>query len=92
MPPMPALRWDAVPFVKFVHGIQARAETTGRYGNVHEVWVILFDRFRVLPAFVAGHGSRPINMRGWIMGIAGNRLPDAIQFGETAVSFVIGVF
>lgn len=56
MPPMPALRPDAMPSVKFVHGVEARAETTGRHDNVHEVRLIALDGLCVLAAklYLAG--------------------------------------
>ena len=73
MPPMPALRPDAMPSVKFVHGVEARAETTGRHDNVHEVRLIALDGLCVLAAFVAGHGSNCTWLAPWaerVLGVA----------------------
>jgi hypothetical protein len=56
MPPVPALRPNAVPRVKFVHGAQALTETTGRHDHVYEVRIIALGGLCALAAFVAGHG------------------------------------
>ena len=54
-----------MPSVKFVHGVEARAETTGRHDNVHEVRLIALDGLCVLAAFVAGHGSNCTWLAPW---------------------------
>lgn len=50
-----AHRFDAVPSVKFVHGVQPVAETAERHNHIHEVREIFLDGLRALSAFVAGH-------------------------------------
>ena len=55
MPPVTALRPNAVARVEVVHGVQLVTETAERYDNVHKVREILLDSFSALSAFVAGH-------------------------------------
>jgi hypothetical protein len=55
VPPVPALRPNAVARVKFVHGVKALTETTGRHDDVDEVRVVALDGPRASAAFVADH-------------------------------------
>ena len=55
VPPVPALRPNAVARVKVVHCVQLGAETSGRNDDVDEVRVLAIDGLRASAAFVAGH-------------------------------------
>ena len=50
-----AHRFDAVPGMKLVHGVQPFAETTEGYDHVHAVREVFLDGLGALSAFVAGH-------------------------------------
>ena len=57
--PVPASRLDLMPNVEIGHRVQFRAEAAGWHDDIHEVREVLFNGFRAMSAFVAGHYQVP---------------------------------